>query len=1755
MRRIQSWLAAAMVTVGGCGGAQTAGKGPVAPARVLLVQIDGLSAALLEAYLARPATRSEDRALHRWLGVGAAGSAPRYRRALGAHTALAPLPALGRVTAASLLTGEPPRVHGVRDEDDALAAEVRTLFERLPKGAEGIAVGDWQARGAEETIKAQSDGARAKAAAKALRDARLVTLRMEGLAEAQARRGPSAGADALAAVDRQLALALPKLPPDVLLVLVGGNAASEQPAKPNSKGAADFAQLLELPAASLHGGGGVLRADALTAAQAAKLDEVPFTQLVLLNADGEIKRWDADLGDVRPLTGFDAPNAPELAARAADALRPGEWLALASRPQGFDFAIDGRPLGAGFVGGPDASESQVALLFAGAGVDETLGRDLGAVPLSAVAPTILAALGGDISGLPGKSLVAALANAAGPDTVYIPDPRTASRARTAADLDASAPKLAAWLRSAPPGVGVRFSDAPEAAVPEDAADWLTAPTAAPDAARAALIATSLGASVAVLADRAVTAAPFIAGLGGPDRIEAVLGADPAANVARVRAWSDALAALESGLFPAARAHLAAAAGLPEPYEGWRLLLDRWALSQDPDDTEIETLAKPTDPWLARLDWLLGVESKRARDDVPPILASLTPAQRNIENAAGLLQPLTAMEALCNPPDRQAADRAAEAMTLYVKAGLIGHAALASASEANAHTDPVRAASARAAALLLLDQPGARWAAVDATSNMLGTANMGRLVGRPVNDPNLVKAQRVWLLELQRRIVADDGPGADDRNVKRVATLLFNTIDPTDPLLRETLGLALGAERTRAGAVMGSLLFQGALASVFGGQALPRIAAAIELMRQTLGPWAETPVAELKPAQRAARAILPLTESLFFVLRGDMANAAERLAAAESVLTPQLVLDLRDASRDGTDTLAQWSPALLGTIYLAQAIQSAVTGDKGAARRKADALIDLGQAVAEREVRFHKRQADLGPKVAAVGAVVRATVALVFDGRDDAPNTELVQKITAALQTLDLRVPAGATPDDATEARVLTIIGVLAHDTAWLLANLQPAGASPPDASALKAADEALATLAERWHPEGPFGRAALLLGTALQRALPAAPALFADEKTDWVVGLSRLKAVSDGLFALKADLDKAWPLDERTRGITEEGRLSALLLDLFRSALDADLTRLASDKNLDGVVSVLDRRADLLLKAIGDKTGNAATPLLALLRAWLGEYQHEPDAAASFAELAAARAEGTELAAGRWLLWAHAARWRLMGNDPAGATRNLDKAVEICAGAAPYLDQLRAHLQIDRNAANKLLDRARGQMAARGLGPARFTLVVVANDGDTEAKLNLDLDLKGLLLGGTGGSFQMGAGWNSNSGKDPVGARIEIAPDGSSLDYVVDALTLQAWDDLRANDVAATDRSLTRLADALFNQPDAGWFGDKPGPSLSGKPTANLTLRNPIQVLWVASLAHAQGHEAASARLFGLIGELLPSDLQNAREGAYDRCPEDVVPALAAIPEDKQLSRETVCNLPRPLWRSLPPAAATVVADLAHWHARQMDGLKPDPKQLAAALKAGVKYGIVPAWRAGTGKKPKDFQTFDTLFDAKAKDPKAVLPAVLAGPLRCQALWPLVTQMGATGTLIAETAEACSAGHARLVRMEEMSGPKALSHMVDLARFVATTRRVPDAALMETIGRSLHLAAQTEPQLAAEQTAALAKVLATVGVDGAAFELDAMALAARIRAGQPTGNIDPLLALAVGGQLGTPAARKLVKAVAFRPGEAPDLAKAFYRTP
>jgi len=396
----------------------------------VLLQVDGLTPDLLQDYLAEPASRTDRRALHRLLGASdASGGTVRYEAAVAAAQAVTVLPSLADPATASLLTGSPPRVHGVRGPGDSLATGAVTLHEVLRKhGRTSAAAGHPFGRKADFTASGDDDAARTRTLAGwlARQEERpaLVTVRFQSLAETLRRRGASGAASALGEIDGFLWQLLygsgALVAPGTVVVLTSGHGALPVTAGSQALSVDQVSVLVQgSPDARLRGWGGAVlveRPPEHLARDAVQMR--PFELAVTRTEDGVLVT-DPQLPETRPLRAYDPPH-PDLERRLLGAAAPGELLLLlrppAERAKGFHLLPEGEEEVRVRWGGATAAESVVPLLFAGDPVAAARAAGIGRVAAEDVAPTLLALLGLPPTALGlhrGTSFVSALTPAAG----------------------------------------------------------------------------------------------------------------------------------------------------------------------------------------------------------------------------------------------------------------------------------------------------------------------------------------------------------------------------------------------------------------------------------------------------------------------------------------------------------------------------------------------------------------------------------------------------------------------------------------------------------------------------------------------------------------------------------------------------------------------------------------------------------------------------------------------------------------------------------------------------------------------------------------------------------------------------------------------------------------------------------------------------------------------------------------------------------------------------------------------------------------------------------------------------------------------------------------------------------------------------------------------------------------------------------------------------------------------------------------------
>ncbi|HTM21840.1 MAG TPA: hypothetical protein VL172_15070, partial [Kofleriaceae bacterium] len=348
-----------------CGGHPNQPGGPGKPVgSLLVVQIDGLTPELLGSYLAEPGSRTPGRALYRLTGVGAPSGGRLSFSGAAVTEAWTPLPSLPEVSAASLLTGQPPRVHGVRGaadrmgDRDTLHEVVRGMGRATASAGFGPVHADLVADGSDRDNHAKLVAwlaARTQAPG-------LVTVRYRGpgLAVAAADR-PT---DALGVVDAMLGELLygqGKLAAaGAAVIVIGGNGGVALDREAGAvNGELLRRQVPALRKASIELSGGMVRVAGAPAAAAELAAREPVAA-VFVRKGADVELYDPDLQRLRALGPIDDAY-PRLRERLLGLCDDGDVVALARRG-GFDLGEGKAPrVGSG---GATVAESRVALIIA-----------------------------------------------------------------------------------------------------------------------------------------------------------------------------------------------------------------------------------------------------------------------------------------------------------------------------------------------------------------------------------------------------------------------------------------------------------------------------------------------------------------------------------------------------------------------------------------------------------------------------------------------------------------------------------------------------------------------------------------------------------------------------------------------------------------------------------------------------------------------------------------------------------------------------------------------------------------------------------------------------------------------------------------------------------------------------------------------------------------------------------------------------------------------------------------------------------------------------------------------------------------------------------------------------------------------------------------------------------------------------------------------------------------------------------------------
>ena len=370
---------------------------PKAIRHALIVQIDGLSPDHLDSYLADPASRAEDRALHRLLGASQSSAGDvELSAAVRAQDALSVVPSLPDPASATWLTGLSPREHGVRTTGSPLRAEVKTLHQAIvASGGSSATMGISYSRGATFVAKGADDAARLSNLIYWLglrpTSPELVTVRFEALAQALLDSGLEKRHEALGRIDEMLNQLLYGLgdlySPHLLVVITSGHGAMplNQSVRPWQREQL-IQQIPELALRRLELSGGILRVPRGGEKLAAALAQRPnIAERVVIRTAHDLQTYDYDLQRFRAVESADELQHPRLIQRLLASTDVDDVVAIAQRQHDIEFTGEsGLRIGRG---GTSAAESRIPLIFAGAPLRNRVTEPLNRVELQDIALT------------------------------------------------------------------------------------------------------------------------------------------------------------------------------------------------------------------------------------------------------------------------------------------------------------------------------------------------------------------------------------------------------------------------------------------------------------------------------------------------------------------------------------------------------------------------------------------------------------------------------------------------------------------------------------------------------------------------------------------------------------------------------------------------------------------------------------------------------------------------------------------------------------------------------------------------------------------------------------------------------------------------------------------------------------------------------------------------------------------------------------------------------------------------------------------------------------------------------------------------------------------------------------------------------------------------------------------------------------------------------------------------------------------------
>lgn len=1422
------------------------GAAPVAPAfaranAVLLVQIDGMSAAVLDSYLRRPGAQAKDRLLAQVGGVRA--------------TAFADIGVDASTAATTLIAEASPAT---------LTANTPLLFDLLP--GQGTAAG-FPAGKRAQNIDAATDAARVDAVLAAPK-AQLVAVRFTGLAEAQTQAGISASPAALATIDAHLAR-LRAHRPNALLIVVGTGAAPRKVG--HDQAAAKFAQYLKVSPDAVHAFGGALRVDGLDVAGVAALDSIDFTFAVFHRTAAGVQVFDHDLKALRAVHASEFSQLPALLPRLDRALAVGQTLALVDRAEGFDFQVGEMPNKVAH-GGAGRAESTVPILFAGrsvrgsadgvevgdvsgliqaalAGIDSAAWRRLSTRPARACTDAKSCALVLKRT-LDPKAAADVLVTAKAYDAARWLDPSVP----LPADEDAEPAARTAASRYA-------FQDEPRGFVPVD--------IEVPSAAHAAMIARVVDAEVVAWRDSVIVAVPHIEAFGGPAYFEGpLMHADDYAALGR------GAAAVRRGDLEAGYAELVKAKGHTPAAESWRTILLAFAAAGATDVGD-DAPEYPTDlkGWPKVIGAALQIADGDEEAVLPPLPNGTTAEQKALYAAfkARAPQPLP-----CSQVDaRTQIDALRLTQATFKAAGLPDFAGRAAVYRASLQGDLEAARVSIREALVLSEAPGAAPGRTTILMQILVTT-LSRPQLAATLAPELDAASEAQLLWIQTQIAQARAQGKD--GVSRLLALIDGVVISRQPdLLIETVDFAIAGQSETAAAVVQALLASGGLASLLKPDAFNQLRVTLFLMERAL----QTIKPGDGPDERVARAMPPIVRAVMYALQGAVPQARQALAAADAMLPMDSTFAAREAAvqaagEDDDPAIAAWGPLTKGLIVTGRLITAVMADDLKDGQNQALSLIELMRRFAHAELSRAQMKGFEAP-VDALSKVLVELARYAMLSEDARKSPAATARILKAARAFPLDAP----DVDPKVRPWLRLAGIAVHDVAWVLA-------AKRDDDILTQPIAAMDALVKDWKPESRLGGAGLFLLLATQHALPDLGALM--EADDMSAAMQTLPRVRAALQTVVKAVRDQYPVSTT---------VTAMRSDKAERIFIEHVLHILENPALfsgDGLPEAMAKTNAQLRAAAGGTRGNVRDILL-LIETLLAESQGQYDAALRWAKTGADSPTGPAFANLPALWPGIVAGINTRKGDRKAAIAALKTASAACPAVGHRFTLATAVHQAasgNTHGAKKSFKAARLQSRKAGNGGVDAVFNLNVQDDLLILQTTIQTPALGTLLGRSNGSFQLGAGGTSDAKSGRV-IGWHLAAQSNPADAAMEALTLQAWLALNRGDYGTAGTALSGMVSVMYGI-DPRHIDGIPATDLPAMPAEGTYFpRSARMVLWTTILAEQHGFKRLAGTLTQAIVKNAQAEWADGPGGRITLCEDEAPESAAPIVQKLQ------CEAPAPL--------------------------------------------------------------------------------------------------------------------------------------------------------------------------------------------------------------------------------------------------------------